>query len=356
MKDAGKANGFGVFAYYTNADNYAYTAVTTDGTTGQTTWKANFMYNQHVTWNTSRESEGGYITNWTYSPIKYWPNDIANDDAVDAQTTAATGSVDGGKLTFFAYAPYVATPEANSVGINSFTANSTASDPIVGYKLAANGAEAVDLLWGTFNTASPGVTVATNGGVSYDADGTNYQKSILPSYTMNADLTKQKTNGKVDFAFKHALAKLGGKEGLKIQLDLDNERGAATGGTKEDATKVTINSITISTKYKSAVAGDDKYYQTNMTGNFNLANGHWQITSTQGTDASAATMTYIINRTGTGTNVAGKLHANIAEPASWNGTWASNPAGVLVAQGNVYADDGEAVPLVLIPGTYPSIS
>lgn len=138
-------------------------------------------------------------------------------------------------------------------------------------------------------------------------------------------------------------------------MDLDDQKGALTGGTKDNSTKVTVNTITIVAKAKSAVSGDDKYYQTAQTGNFNLANGHWAITSSEGASATAATTTYVINRTGTGDNVAGTLNSDIAEPASWNGTWASNPAGVL-ASGvtNVYST--EAAPLVYIPGTYPELT
>ena len=362
LKEGSKANGFGVFAYYTGANPYTYSAVTTDGTTGQSTVKPNFMYNEHVYWSTARATEGGYISNWTYDITKFWPNDV-RDGAVDdqdnnASNNQATGDGSkGGNLTFFAYAPYVNSPVAASEGINAFTPASTASDPIVSYQLAASGADAVDLLWGTTGTNGDNVVGTANSGVSYNASGTNYQKSILPSYTMNADLTKQKTNGTVSFAFKHALAKFGGKEGLQIKLDLDNEKGAETGGSKADATKVTVKSVTIVARHKSDAAGDDKYYQTPLTGDFNLANGHWAIGSSQGTSAAGATTTYIINQDGTGPNVAGTLNDAIKEPASWNPTWASNPAGVLAsAATNVYADAGEAAPLIFIPGTFPELT
>lgn len=359
LKDAAKANGFGVFAYYTGANDYAYSAVTTDGTTGQSSVKPNFMYNEHVTWSTSRATVGGYISNWTYEPLKYWPNEV-QDDAVDNQTDPATSSgTNGGKVSFFAYAPYVASASGSN-GITAMTANSVASDPILTYVVASDGKDVVDLLWGTLNTASANVVGGANSGVTYNASGTNYQKSILESYTVNADLTKQKTNGKVDFAFKHALAKVGGStvttspattNGLMIQLDLDNERGAITGGIKADATKVTVKSIEIKTKAKSAATGTNVYYQTTQAGKFNLANGQWQITSTTGDAATAATTTHTINQSGTGAS--GTLADAIKEPDTWNATWASNPAGVTTTAQNVYAS--EAAPLVFIPGTYPEL-
>lgn len=362
LKNDAKANGFGVFAYYTGANLYTYSSEKTDGTTGQTTVKPNFMYNEHVYWSSSRESEGGYVSNWTYDITKYWPNDVQNgavdDQDNNASDNQATGDgTNGGKLTFFAYAPYVATPTASTDGITAFTAASSSSDPIVSYQLAASGANAVDLLWGTAGTNGVNVVGTANNGVPYAADGTNYQKSILPSYTMNADLTKQKTNGTVNFVFKHALAKFGGKEGLQIKLDLDNEKGAETGGSKADATKVTVKSVKIVAKHKSAATGNDTYYQSPLTGDFNLANGRWKIGSSAGTSASGATTTYIIDQDGAGIDVAGTLNDAIKEPDSWNSTWGSNPAGVLTsAATNVYADAGEAAPLIFIPGTFPELT
>ena len=62
-------NGFGVFGYYTDAADYASNT------------KANFMYNQKVTYS------GGA---WTYSPLKYWPNEHG----------ASAVSTDTDKLTF----------------------------------------------------------------------------------------------------------------------------------------------------------------------------------------------------------------------------------------------------------------
>ncbi|MBP5333941.1 MAG: hypothetical protein J6Y66_07210, partial [Bacteroidales bacterium] len=76
------SNGFGVFGYYTDAANYASST------------KANFMYNQQVTY-----SAGA----WSYSPVKYWPNEHG----------ASAVSTDTDKLTFLAYAPFVAT---NAIG------------------------------------------------------------------------------------------------------------------------------------------------------------------------------------------------------------------------------------------------
>jgi len=67
----------GVFASYTGVRSYE-----------TTTAKPNFMWNQVLTYNTAE-------TRWDYNPAKYWPN--STDD----------------HLTFFAYAPYVKTPDVD---------------------------------------------------------------------------------------------------------------------------------------------------------------------------------------------------------------------------------------------------
>lgn len=70
-----QTSGFGVLAYYTEKANFANN-------------KPNFMWNQQVTY------KG---TNWEYTPVKYWP------------------TKGGDKVSFFAYAPYVAGGDANGI-------------------------------------------------------------------------------------------------------------------------------------------------------------------------------------------------------------------------------------------------
>jgi len=118
---------FGVYAYYTGQKNYANTDT------------PNFMNNQEVT-----KNEAG---KWTYSPVKYWPNNA--DD----------------KVSFLAYAPYNAAMTMPTGGPSSvnFTVNQTIADQ-------------VDLLW---------------------------------NRTSAIDLTKQAIDGVVTFNFAHALARIG---------------------------------------------------------------------------------------------------------------------------------------------------
>ena len=82
---AADTQGFGVFGFYTNGEDYS-------GIT-----KPNFFYNQQI------EYFGG---KWTYKPLRYWPNEFGGD--------ALSDQVD--KVTLFAYAPYVdVTPSSGVV-------------------------------------------------------------------------------------------------------------------------------------------------------------------------------------------------------------------------------------------------
>ena len=204
------ADGFGVFAYYTN---------TTSWTDNQTAFNANFMYNQQVTANGT--------TNWTYTPLKYWPNDISTSD-VDNQSGTGTAA-NGGKISFFAYAPYVETVGGGSdVGIVGMTTNALKEAPKITYKLPANPSETniVDLLWGMRGAA---YHQAPNGASVGSASG------------YNTDLTKETVTEKVNFLFKHALARFGGSAtgsehgGIWVALDLNQVRTPTgnTGNTNE---------------------------------------------------------------------------------------------------------------------------
>lgn len=97
----GGSVGFGVYAYYTGQQTWhAYKNNTTPLT-------PNFMNNTQVTYDGT--------SSWTYSPLKYWPNNT-ND-----------------KVSFFAYAPYsTTTSQINAVtnGVISFEVANTVTDQI----------------------------------------------------------------------------------------------------------------------------------------------------------------------------------------------------------------------------------
>jgi hypothetical protein len=198
-------NGFGLFATYT--DNATYTADK----------GPNFMYNTKVS-----------TKDWTYSPLRYWPNETSTTNA-DGKGATSEG-VD--RLSFFAYAPYVEATAStgavtdNTEGITALTANNATTDPKVTYVVAATPEKSVDLLWGVVPT---GTTTWSN------VSGTNVDLTEGLPYL---NLIKPNTTQKVNFNFRHALAKLG----LKVVGAFD----AVTGGKKEEAdTKITVASVTI---------------------------------------------------------------------------------------------------------------
>ena len=179
----------------------------------------NFMYNTKVS-----------TKDWTYSPLRYWPNETSTKNA-DGKGATSEG-VD--RLSFFAYAPYVeatATTGAvteNTVGITALTANNATTDPKVTYVVADDPSKSVDLLWGVVPAGTTKWSNVTGTDIDI-AEGKPYLNLIKPNTTQ-----------KVNFNFRHALAKLG----LKVVGAFD----AVTGGTKDAATKITVASVTIEGK------------------------------------------------------------------------------------------------------------
>ena len=127
-----KTAGFGVFAYYHN--DFVY-----DGQ-----GEPDFMYNQQVAY---QEAAGGVPAGFYYSPLRYWPNETGGN--------AQSNAVD--RLSFFAYAPWVdvdaetglplGAAAIGETGITSVSRNRQKGDPIVGYRIATNPDQAVDLCW-----------------------------------------------------------------------------------------------------------------------------------------------------------------------------------------------------------------
>lgn len=163
-----QTEGFGVTAYHTGHVGYGPLA------------QPNFMYNQQVTY------DG---TNWTYEPVKYWPNET------------------DGLLSFFAYAPYVevipqtglATTDGD-VGIGALTSTVKTGDPMARYYVTLTPSECVDLCW-----AAP-------------------QKNLL----------KPAVGSKVTFNFKHALAS------LNVQIKTDVDGGASV----NSKTRIWVRQVT----------------------------------------------------------------------------------------------------------------
>lgn len=216
-KSDGNGGGFGLFAYHT--DNATYTA----------TAAPNFMWNQGVFYNEGTSS-------WEYTPVKYWPNETSTTN--NEQQSSKSAGVD--RLTFFAYAPYVTLADISSdgsKGITSITANNVNGDPKIGYTVATDPDEAVDLLWGIIPSS---VTEWAN------VTGTAMTSSTDPAFISGKpylNLLKPNTTQKVNFLFRHALAK------LTVGVQVVNNLVDPSSSSLETAnTKVFIKSITITSK------------------------------------------------------------------------------------------------------------
>ena len=231
LKTAGK--GFGVFAFY--HDNATYPST-------NTTLKPDFMFNEQIHW----------ASGWTYSPLKYWPNETDNDSQSPA-AEAESDNVD--KLSFFAYAPYVdlssntgtmttavAVPPTPAVtepayigggetsGILSYSKETRTGDPLVEWKYTDNLDNNVDLLWGV-----------APAGMAY--------QSVNPDLYINktfgkplTDMVKPDKDQKMKFLFQHALSRIG----LSVVSAID-QIAAGDDGNKfnKEQTRVLIDEVTI---------------------------------------------------------------------------------------------------------------
>lgn len=217
--------GFGVFAMYQDNADYA-----------PGSFAPNFMFNEHVHWNGA----------WTYSPLKYWPNETTTDSQTDPAT-----AVHCDKLSFFAYAPYVkltgsGTMETNrsssspvdaytdvsagASGIISYTKEDRQNDPLVEWKYSSDLDKNVDLLWG----------VAPNGMAYQSVYPTIYiEKEFGKPLT---DLVKPDKDQKIKFLFQHALSRIG----ISVVSAIDQIAAGDDGGVYNNAeTRVLINSVKI---------------------------------------------------------------------------------------------------------------
>lgn len=320
--------GFGVMAYNTGATEWA---------DNQTSTTPNFMYNQQVKWNDATKA-------WEYTPIKYWPNGI---DAANAANSPSNTATEGGvqKLSFFAYAPYVDKSDALSgVGITKInssekaigsedggTGNKLAAAPTVNYTLSSSDVHAaanVDLLWGVRGDA-----------IYSETDNDDNTATAGDKY--NTSLTKETVPEKVNFLFKHALAKIGGYDGLKIVADIDGNGGGSIGyGTLDSKTCITVRQITIQ---NTATA-------TNYAGVFHLATGAWSDL-TGDTPAKGGLLNETI-KDGTSSTIAMSDGANGIYAASgslptYSTSWTVE--GVTTTAKRVYKTDGQDG-FYMIPG------
>ncbi|MBR0489827.1 MAG: hypothetical protein IJJ68_06475 [Prevotella sp.] len=214
-----KSTGFGVFTQHTSNTEWA-------SYTDKSTTPFNFMWNQQVTWDGTSA--------WTYSPVKYWPND--NNPADNA---GATGSQEHSYLSFFAYAPYapVATP-ASGFDVKDVDENSDGKpdhDGIVAVSLNNANANASYLYYRTSLEKPFGI-----------------DKSVDLLWTNQRDLYKMKesgegnVDGRVSLNFKHALTKLD----INVRAMVDNTASASSPAysTEVDGnTRIYIDNVSITT-------------------------------------------------------------------------------------------------------------
>jgi hypothetical protein len=220
LKTAG--NGFGVFAMYQNGVDYSSALA------------PNFMFNEHVHWASA----------WTYSPLKYWPNETTKDSQDPAAESAQTD-----KLSFFAYAPYVnltatgdmtlnttgpvtepAYVEASpSSGILAITKEDRSNDPLVEWKYSTDFDKNVDLLWGV---APAGMSYSNVSGATTTA----------PTGLPLLNMVKPDKDQKMKFLFQHALSRIG----LSVVSAIDQIAAGDDGGKFNNAqTRVLIKSVEI---------------------------------------------------------------------------------------------------------------
>ena len=187
-----KRYGFGVFGYYTENEFY------------NDTYQPTFMYNTQV--------KGA---DWTYSPLKYWPNEFGGE--------AQSDDID--RLSFFAYAPYVHVNPSTGIpddanddkarGIIAMTRNSSTGDPFVKYAVNFDPAHQVDFSWG----------VAKTGGAPTGVTG---EQATVAAGSPFKDLVKPAADQKIGFEFNHALAQLNVQLDAKVDgadnVDINNTR------------------------------------------------------------------------------------------------------------------------------------
>ena len=174
--------GFGVYAYYTDNTNFDPASSI-----------PNFMKNQNVT-----STNNG--ATWTYSPVKYWPNEV-ND-----------------KLSFFAYAPY----DVNSIVTET-------GNPVLSF--------------------------------SVPTDVTSHKDLMVADATNLKNLTKQSTTGNVQFNFKHVLSRVGFKVEAVID-EVNNQNNGAVDA--DSQTEPIAASTTISVQEVELIGGFHTSADINM--------------------------------------------------------------------------------------------
>lgn len=181
----------------------------------------------------------------TNTPVTFVPGGTAPSSVVDhpgswsyaASLSDLKNWESGEKYTFFAYAPYMA-DDGTAPGITTIKATSdvTAGDPTIGYQVATDPTQSVDLLWG----------IRSDNGLPWK------------------DVQRGQTAGAVMFTFYHALCAIGYHAQVIVDKDnnlsdMEDASGIAAIGTD---CKVTIKSITFEPNNANSKPG--RFYQTGV--------------------------------------------------------------------------------------------
>lgn len=149
--DASKYGGFGIMGYFTGSQTWEQ---------AKATIAPGFMHNQMVEWDATLNSNQGA---WTYSPVKYWPNNP--DD----------------KISFFAYAPYESAWETGTKAGVTVCGPTTKGIPYINFKLK---------------------------------EGNDLPKMVDLVVAQKTDQQYNTNSGKVSFQFEHTLSRVSFKAKL----------------------------------------------------------------------------------------------------------------------------------------------
>ncbi len=198
-----------------NLKNFGVFAFHSDGTTLASTDKPNFMFDQLVS---------GGSGSYTYSPVKYWPNQ--DGDA----TNGSESNTD--YLSFFAYAPR----DTYNDGTNVSTTNVNGiflTDGTTTYQNSTTYTTSAPKIY--YNPLAASFAYDNNVDVLYAV----CQKNVTKPHLASAG-----NPGVVTLQFKHALAKIGETVNIRYLLDQVNA-GGTTGSTVDSNTDILLKAVYI---------------------------------------------------------------------------------------------------------------
>jgi hypothetical protein len=147
------------------------------------------------------------------------------------------------KYTFFAYAPYMAS-DGDTPGITSVKTDDTAGDPTIGYTVATDPANSVDLLWGVRSDDGTNNTSSANNGKPWkDVKLGDTHSAVLFTFYhalcaigLHAQVMVDQTNDKDNLGDVSQLGTIGSPNGCKITLKSITITPAGTADTNESIT------------------------------------------------------------------------------------------------------------------------